>query len=82
MPNKISLNFNIDGLPIHKSSNHQLWPILCNITEIKNVSPIVVGIYEGKSKPSDLILYLNPFDNHYFDWRAKDDRSYYKSIYM
>lgn len=61
VPNKISLNFNIDGLPIHKSSNHQLWPILCNITEIKNVSPIVVGIYEGKSKPSELNLYLNPF---------------------
>ncbi|XP_063370451.1 uncharacterized protein LOC134658734 [Cydia amplana] len=63
VPNKITLNLNIDGLPIYKSSNHQLWPILCNITEIKYISPIVVGIYEGKSKPSDLNLYLKPFVN-------------------
>ena len=28
----IELNFNIDGLPIAKSSNYQVWPILGNIT--------------------------------------------------
>jgi hypothetical protein len=48
----ISLLVNIDGLPIYKSSNHQFWLILCKIKEI-DVSPLIVGIYEGHEKPSD-----------------------------
>ncbi|KAL0842480.1 hypothetical protein ABMA28_014574 [Loxostege sticticalis] len=60
VPTQISLNINIDGLPIYNSSRHQLWPILCNIFELSNISPIVIGIYEGQSKPSDLSAYLGP----------------------
>lgn len=57
----ISLNINIDGLPLFKSSKHQVWPILCNIHEYPNIPPLVVGVYEGTSKPIDLSSFLQPF---------------------
>lgn len=61
MPEKISLNFNFDGLPIHKSSNEEFWPILCNIYEIPKQDPFIIGIYCGKGKPKDLNAFLNDF---------------------
>ena len=59
--NKISINVNMDGLPIFKSSKLELWPILFNIYEIPNIKPMIIGIYCGKGKPSDLSAYLQPF---------------------
>lgn len=50
LPNSLSLNINIDGLPIYESSNDQFWPILCNISEMSFIEPIIVGIYRGKCK--------------------------------
>lgn len=61
VPKCISLNVNIDGLPLFKSSKHQVWPILCNIHECPNIPPFVVGVYEGTSKPVDLNSFLQPF---------------------
>lgn len=43
LPNTISLNINIDGLPVYKSSRHQFWPILCNIFEVSHIPPFVIG---------------------------------------
>ncbi|XP_021707461.1 uncharacterized protein LOC110678640 isoform X2 [Aedes aegypti] len=57
----IHLNVNVDGLPIHKSSKHQLWPILCNIHQMPNIKPMAVGIFIGKSKPLSVSDYLKPF---------------------
>lgn len=56
----ISLNFNMDGLPIFKSSNNQFWPILCNIAEMPHIPPMVVGVYFGNAKVSNLKGYLTP----------------------
>lgn len=50
LPRKISLNINVDGLPISKSSNKQFWPILFNIHELHSIEPGTVGIYCGTSK--------------------------------
>lgn len=47
IPTKLSLNINLDGLPLHKSSTNEFWPILCNIHEMKEVQPIIIGIYCG-----------------------------------
>lgn len=55
----ISLKFNVDGLPLFKSSRIQLWPILCLIEEF-NFTPIVCAVYCGKEKP-DLKLFLKDF---------------------
>lgn len=59
--NELKLQFNIDGLPIAKSSGSQLWPILGLIRNIQDCSPFSVGIYHGYKKPIDLDEYLKGF---------------------
>lgn len=61
VPDHITLNFNIDGLPLYKSSKNQVWPILCHIFEKQEIPPFVVGIYAGEGKPSELTAYLQYF---------------------
>ncbi|KAB0804565.1 hypothetical protein PPYR_01535 [Photinus pyralis] len=61
--------FNVDGLPLFKSSKGELWPILMEVKsspQLKNkVFPI--GIYFGDGKPHDLNLFLTPFLNELMD---------------
>lgn len=54
----ISLNINIDGIPIYKSSKTQFWPILFTVHEIDNFVPMVAGIYCGDRKPASVQRYL------------------------
>lgn len=58
-PLTISLNINMDGLPLYKSARDELWPILFNITEFPKVRPMVIGVYHGISKASNLEKYLS-----------------------
>lgn len=55
----ISVQFNVDGLPIAKSNGNGFWPIIgC----LKGSSELfVVGIYEGRGKPDDVNDYLKEF---------------------
>lgn len=62
----IILSFNIDGLPIYKSSTKAFWPILCSIENIKT-QPFVVGIYYGNGKPANLDDYLDQFVEELLD---------------
>ncbi|XP_061512214.1 uncharacterized protein LOC133393050 [Anopheles gambiae] len=55
---ELSLNIFVDGLPLHKSSSSQFWPILANIHEMPHISPFIVGIFHGTSKPDSLNDYL------------------------
>lgn len=59
----IQFNVNCDGIPLHKSSSKQFWPILihfCN--ETKSLSDhFVVGIFYGNSKLNDIHGYLKKF---------------------
>ena len=48
------LSFNIDGLPLFKSSQESLWPVLCSITNIKPAAMFPVVLTYGKSTPNDL----------------------------
>ncbi|KAB0795060.1 hypothetical protein PPYR_11899 [Photinus pyralis] len=57
---KIEISFNIDGIPLFKSSNQQFWPILALVKNFKS-KPFVVGIFSGTSKPKPLELFLNDF---------------------
>lgn len=59
----ISININMDGLPIFSSSKIEFWPILFNITEMPHIAAMVIGIYCGTSKCGDLQSYLTPFVN-------------------
>lgn len=51
----------MDGLPVCNSSRKQFWPILCKIIEKPDIKPLIVGIYAGNGKPSDVNAYLQPF---------------------
>ena len=58
--NIIRLQFNIDGIPIFKSTRDQFWPILGKIAGA-NLSPFKIGLFCGTSKPEDLGAYLSDF---------------------
>lgn len=55
----IQLYINIDGLPIYKSSEKSLWPILCSDRIINNV--YVIALYYGEGKPKDANEFLKMF---------------------
>lgn len=57
----LELLINIDGLPIAKSSNSSIWPILCSDTKFKKV--FMIGAYYGHEKPIDSNMYLEQFVN-------------------
>ncbi|XP_065084050.1 uncharacterized protein LOC135706363 [Ochlerotatus camptorhynchus] len=46
----ISINLNIDGLPLYKNGTDQVWPILMNIFDLPEMKPMIIGIFHGKSK--------------------------------
>ena len=50
----IEISVNIDGLPIYRSKNVSLWPIQCNIVNIKEMTPFVVALYCSTHKPEHL----------------------------
>ena len=58
----IRLQFNIDGLPLYRSSAVDFWPILCRAfvgSSCTRVFP--VGLFCGKSKPQNVDDYLDEF---------------------
>lgn len=59
--NEISLVINMDGLPIHKSSKLEFWPILCRVYENIEIKPMTIGIYSGAGKPNDVNEFLTQF---------------------
>ncbi|CAN7945711.1 unnamed protein product, partial [Ixodes hexagonus] len=61
LPEHLILNFNVDGLPLGKSSRNQFWPILCEVRNVQNVAPFLVGLFYGQSKPPDVNDFLQDF---------------------
>ena len=55
----LHLQFNIDGLPLFRSSPVDFWPILCRVVWTDSISAVFpVGLYCGKSKPKSVDEYL------------------------
>ena len=52
------LEFNVDGLPLFKSSSTELWPILCYVRH-SQLDPFVVGLYCGRGKLAHVFKYLD-----------------------
>lgn len=59
-PERINLLINIDGLPISKSSNSQIYPILCSLAEYPQYVS-AIGIYHGYEKPNNANDFLSDF---------------------
>ena len=57
----LSLQINIDGIPLFKSSSTSLWPILCSVVNSVHKEPFVIGIFCGKDKPSSAKDFLKEF---------------------
>ncbi|KAB0803466.1 hypothetical protein PPYR_00436, partial [Photinus pyralis] len=59
---ELQIGFNIDGIPLYKSKNSQLWPILGQIKN-SNSSPFPIGVFYGNAKPQPLQLFLKDLIN-------------------
>jgi len=44
---EISLQINIDGLPLFKSTNYKLWPVLGTIMDLPVKHVFTIGLYGG-----------------------------------
>ena len=51
---KIEILLNMDGVPISKSTKKEFWPVTAQLKGLNNNSPLVVGVYSGRGKPSDV----------------------------
>lgn len=60
---ELSLQLNIDGLPLFKSSSESFWPILAIIRQEDKPEPFVIGLWVGLSKPDDSNTFLQGFIN-------------------
>ncbi len=61
MITNLSLNIDVDGLPLFHSSNVQLWPILGSIAGLAKANVFVIGLFAGSSKPANIAVYLSEF---------------------
>lgn len=57
----LNLQFNVDGLPLFKSSGGTFWPILCKVLHHDTPTPFVVALFYGLTKPNNLDEYLGDF---------------------
>ena len=55
----VFMNVNVDGLPLFKSSNQSVWPILGHFSKFEN--PFIVAIFCGSSKPNNVSGYMESF---------------------
>ncbi|KAJ8018857.1 hypothetical protein HOLleu_42927 [Holothuria leucospilota] len=58
---EVSVKINIDGLPLFKSSNMQLWPILGIVDQLTDKEPFIISVYCGLHKPISANEFLEPF---------------------
>lgn len=60
VPDHLHYDINVDGLPLHKRSRKQFWPILLKIVGEPFLPVLIVGIYCGESKPESNEPFLRP----------------------
>lgn len=68
-PKVLSLNFNIDGIPLFHSNGTQLWPILASVNRSP---PFAVAHWVGASKPSNVTVYLHDLIRELDHMQAND----------
>ena len=58
---ELHLQFNIDGLPVFRSSTQCIWPILCRVVNPFISCVCIVVLYAGRKKPNCFSELLQPF---------------------
>lgn len=58
---QISLQCNVDGIPLFKSSNVQFWPILGKVKQPFTSDPFTIALFCGTKKPTCIAQYLGDF---------------------
>ncbi len=58
---ELILQFNIDGLPLWRSSRTEFWPIICRIINAEDGSEFLVSLHCGVGKPKSLKAFLKLF---------------------
>ncbi|OXU20566.1 hypothetical protein TSAR_009118 [Trichomalopsis sarcophagae] len=67
--NTLLLDFNIDGCELNKK--YEMYPIQVRISNIPQSDAEVIGIYKGRTKPTDINLFLKCFITDVNDVRKK-----------
>ena len=62
----LDLYVSVDGLPLHKSSKSQFWPILC---KVDGGEPFIAALFHGHQKPTSVDDFLAEFLQEYEDLR-------------
>lgn len=57
----LTVTVNVDGLPLHSSSNKSFWPLLGILDQSVDKTPFIIAIYYGKSKPNDANDFFSSF---------------------
>lgn len=57
----LTIRVNVDGLPLSRSSNMQLWPILGQIVELPQAKVFIISVYAGPCKPESVNDYMHDF---------------------
>ncbi|KAK3907200.1 Halomucin [Frankliniella fusca] len=57
----IAIDINIEGLPIHDSSDKEFWPILGCAKDLQE--PFIIGVYYGVGKPENVERFLHNYTN-------------------
>lgn len=63
IPSVLEFIWNIDGIPLSKSSGNSFWPIVGKLYNIESAELIVVGVYCGIKKPKCVNDFLREFVN-------------------
>lgn len=58
----LTLDFSWDGVPLFKSPNTKIWPIVMSIKELPDAKVMLVGVFIGSSKPKI------PKNTFLFEW--------------
>lgn len=72
----LTLRVNIDGLPLFRSSEMELWPIVATTKEFPKCGVIIIGLYAGSAKPvkeylKDFIDYLKSVTKEGLNYKGK-----------
>jgi len=77
---KLKISFNIDGIPLFKSSKLQLLPILGVIKNFPGMSPFAISVFCWTAKPKPLDRFLNDFIvelNHLVTHRFRSGKDHF-----